>query len=96
MPLQHSASALIPGLPATCTRGLGFGFQDGAQTNPELTSHPDHPHGADRLGRRLQDPTVLQRETAAWEGERNRIRAKVHWHFTTIQARTELQRFYPA
>lgn len=48
------------------------------------------------LGRRLQDRMVLQREIAAWEAERNRARAKAHWHFTTTQARTKLQRLYPA
>jgi transposase len=47
------------------------------------------------LGRRLADRTVLQREIAAWEAERNRIRAKAHWHFTT-QARSKLRRLYPA
>lgn len=48
------------------------------------------------LHRRLPDPTVLQREIAAWEAERNRIRAKAHWHFTTTQARSKLRRLYPA
>ena len=48
------------------------------------------------LGRRLPGPTVLQRETAAWEAERNRNRAKAHWHFTTTQARSKLRRLYPA
>jgi transposase len=48
------------------------------------------------LGRRLQDRTTLQREIAAWEAERNRARAKAHWHFTTTQARTKLRWFYPA
>ena len=33
------------------------------------------------LGRRLQDRTTLQREIAAWKAERNRARAKAHWHF---------------
>ena len=48
------------------------------------------------LGRRLQDRTTLQREIAAWEAERNRARAKTHWHFTTTQARTKLRWIYPA
>jgi transposase len=48
------------------------------------------------LGRRLQDRTTLQREIAAWEAERNRARAKAHWHFTTTQARTKLRWIYPA
>ncbi len=37
------------GYPAARTRGLATGFQAGAQTNAELTSHPDHPHGAGHL-----------------------------------------------
>ena len=48
------------------------------------------------LGRRLQDRTTLQREIAAWKAERNRARAKAHWHFTTAQARTKLRWIYPA
>jgi hypothetical protein len=48
------------------------------------------------LGRRLPGPTGLQRETAAWEAERNRNRAKAHWHCTTTQARSKLRRLYPA
>ena len=48
------------------------------------------------LNRRLPDRSVLQREIVAWEAERNRARAKAHWHFTIAQARTKLQRLYPA
>ncbi len=48
------------------------------------------------LGRRLQDRTMLQREIAAWEAERNRAKATAHWHFTTAQARIKLHRLYPA
>src|SRR5215211_9191322 len=44
--LQHGAPALIPWLPATRTRGRGPYVQAGVQTNPELTSRPDHLHGA--------------------------------------------------
>mgnify|MGYP003585741780 FL=1 len=48
------------------------------------------------LGRRLQDRTMLQREIAAWEAERNRAKATAHWHFTTAQARIKLHRLYAA
>ena len=48
------------------------------------------------LGRRLPDLVSLRREIAAWEAERNRARATAHWRFTTAQARTKLQRLYPA
>ncbi len=48
------------------------------------------------LDRRLPDQATLQREIAAWEGERDRTRATVHWRFTVAQARTKLHRIYPA
>jgi transposase len=48
------------------------------------------------LHRRLPDQAVLQREVAAWEAERNKTRATAHWRFTSAQARTKLQRLYPA
>ena len=48
------------------------------------------------LGRRLPDLAILRREVAAWETERNKARATAQWRFTTAQARTKLQRLYPA
>jgi hypothetical protein len=48
------------------------------------------------LHRRLPNQTILQKEIAAWEAERNRARAKARWHFTTAQARSKLRRLYPA
>jgi len=48
------------------------------------------------LNRRLSDQVTLQREIAAWEAERNKARATAQWRFTTAQARTKLQRLYPA
>jgi transposase len=48
------------------------------------------------LHRRLPNQTILRKEIAAWEAERNRTRAKAHWCFTTTQARAKLQRLYPA
>ncbi len=48
------------------------------------------------LHRRLPNRTILRKEIAAWEAERNKARAKAHWRFTTAQARTKLQRLYPA
>jgi transposase len=48
------------------------------------------------LHRRLPNQRILHKEIAAWEAERNRTRAKAHWHFTTAQARSKLQRLYPA
>jgi transposase len=48
------------------------------------------------LHRRLPDQTTLRTEIAAWETRRNQSRATAHWRFTTAQARTKLQRLYPA
>jgi transposase len=48
------------------------------------------------LHRRLPDQTTLRKEIAAWETRRNQSRATAHWRFTTAQARTKLQRLYPA
>jgi len=48
------------------------------------------------LKRRLPDKEALRRETKAWETERYRLGASVHWRFTTSDARTKLQTLYPA
>jgi transposase len=48
------------------------------------------------LDRRLPDKTTLRKEIAAWEAGRNKTRATAQWRFTTAQARTKLQRLYPA
>jgi hypothetical protein len=48
------------------------------------------------LGRRLPDQEMLERETKAWERERNRLGASVDWRFTTEDARTKLRGLYPA
>ena len=50
---------------------------------------------SDTLYSRLE-PTLLYREIAAWEAERNARQATVHWQFQTADARTRLARFYPA
>ncbi len=47
------------------------------------------------LGRRIQSRTELQRETEAWELERNEQQVEVKWQFTTADARTKLHRLYP-
>jgi DDE superfamily endonuclease len=48
------------------------------------------------LDRRIGDRATLAREIAAWEQQRNRAQATVHWRFTTAQARVKLHRVYPA
>jgi len=48
------------------------------------------------LDRRIADMVTLDREVRAWEAQRNRIKAKIDWQFTTDQARTKLKRLYPS
>jgi DDE superfamily endonuclease len=47
------------------------------------------------LARRIDDRPVLTSEVAAWETARNSAQCKVHWQFTTADARTKLWRLYP-
>jgi hypothetical protein len=47
------------------------------------------------LDRRIEDRPVLTNEIAAWETDRNGAECKVHWQFTTADARTKLRRLYP-
>lgn len=48
------------------------------------------------LDRRIPDMATLEREVAAWEEHRNAALVKVHWQFTTADARTKLHRLYPS
>jgi hypothetical protein len=47
------------------------------------------------LDRRIEDREKLTTEIAAWETDRNVMEYKIHWHFTTSDARIKLQRLYP-
>jgi hypothetical protein len=47
------------------------------------------------LDRRIPDKETLIREVEAWEDQRNSEVAKVHWQFTTADARTKLKSLYP-
>ncbi len=47
------------------------------------------------LDRRIEDRPALTNEIAAWESARNSAECKVHWQFTTANARTKLWRLYP-
>jgi transposase len=48
------------------------------------------------LHRRIATEATLKRELAAVEGARNTTRAKIHWQFTTAQAREKLAHLYPS
>lgn len=47
------------------------------------------------LGRRIPDKDTLIREVKAWEDQRNSEVIKVHWQFSTADARTKLKSLYP-
>ena len=48
------------------------------------------------LDRRLPDRETLTREVAAWEAARNTAESKVHWRFTTEDARIKLKTLDPS
>jgi hypothetical protein len=47
------------------------------------------------LHRRIPDPATLAAEVAAWVAERNANGVRIHWTFTTTDARTKLAHLYP-
>jgi transposase len=47
------------------------------------------------LDRRIESHTRLVTEIAAWEKQRNAVRARVNWMFTTDKARAKMGRAYP-
>lgn len=47
------------------------------------------------LDRRIPDKASLSKEVKAWEDERNSEVVKVHWQFTTADARIKLRSLYP-
>ena len=48
------------------------------------------------LDRRIPDQSVLRREVAAWQNQRNRDGVRVDWRFTTEDARIKLKSLYPS
>lgn len=48
------------------------------------------------LNRRIADQATLERETEAWERERNSLPSTVDWQFRTADARLKLMRLYPS
>ena len=48
------------------------------------------------LARRIGSRVILDQEILCWVESRNRERAKIHWRFTTAQAREKLTRHYDA
>ena len=48
------------------------------------------------LDQRIADRGAMEREVGAWAARRNEAEAKVDWQSATTDARTGLQRLYPA
>jgi len=48
------------------------------------------------LDRRIPDRGTLVYEAAIWQDQRNEAVCKVHWQFTTADARVKLHRLYPS
>lgn len=48
------------------------------------------------LNRRIPDEATLEQDVAAFEQERNRVRATISWRFTSVDARNKLHRLYPS
>jgi len=48
------------------------------------------------LDRRIATSEILQRETAAWETQRNQAAMGANWTFTTEDARVKLHKLYPS
>lgn len=48
------------------------------------------------LDRRIADEEMLKREIAAWENQRNNVKQKTDWRFTTKDARIKLKKLYPS
>ena len=47
------------------------------------------------LNRRIPDLDTMRREIAAWDRDRNNLRANVDWQFRTSDARVKLRILYP-
>jgi hypothetical protein len=47
------------------------------------------------LNRRIDNFSAVEVAVAAWQHHRDNLNAKVHWQFTTDEARVKLHRLYP-
>lgn len=52
--------------------------------------------GRQCLDRRIDDPDLLAREVAAWQGARNEASSSMKWRFDADAARIRLDRLYPS
>lgn len=47
------------------------------------------------LDRRIPDLGTMQNHIAAWENDRNNRQSKIHWRFSTVNARIKMKHLYP-
>jgi hypothetical protein len=47
------------------------------------------------LARRIDNIDTVRREVSAWQVQRNQLKARINWQFTTSDARIKLSRLYP-
>ena len=48
------------------------------------------------LDQRIPDAEILKRQVETWKATRNDAKTRVHWRFTTANARIKLHRLYPS
>ena len=48
------------------------------------------------LNRRIESRNLLAKAIEAWNNERNKMKVKTDWRFTTQDARIKLKKLYPA
>jgi len=48
------------------------------------------------LGRGIGDIGTVKNEVTSWEDNRNKMDKKIHWQFTSSDARVKLHRLYPS
>ena len=48
------------------------------------------------LKKRIPDQQSMKEEVLAWEQNRNRMKLKVDWQFSTKDSRIKLKRLYPS
>jgi len=48
------------------------------------------------LGQRIEDIDTARQEIQAWEKQRNKDEAKIHWTFTVAAARNKMKKLYPS
>ncbi|MFQ5603882.1 MAG: IS630 family transposase, partial [bacterium] len=47
------------------------------------------------LNRRIPDKQTFEREVNQWQNQRNFLKSKVDWRFSSDDARIKLKRLYP-